>query len=290
MRNTCRVLMVLAALVTGWVLISAQAVSAQSAPDPNSNRRPPSATGSTEPGTPSSARTAGAPEPGTAKVSEPGLRFLSSEMSVIGKVVKHAPYSAEIVTESTQTLGSGAKLTRRTTGMIYRDSEGRTRRELSATIAGPFVTSGDSQRLIFISDPVAGISSTFNPDRDTVRTKPFSADGNESLTEPEIPAENSRVESLRKEVIEGFVAEGTRTTIVIPVGRIGNDQPLEIVHERWYSPELQIVLLSKHQDPRWGETVYKLINISPGAPDPSLFTIPKRPTASSNKSRPRQEN
>jgi hypothetical protein len=75
-------------------------------------------------------------------------------------------------------------------------------------------------------------------------------------------------------VIEGVEAEGTRTTITIPAGRIGNDKPIEIVQERWYSPELHTTILNKHNDPRWGETVYKLTKINRSEPDRSLFEAP----------------
>jgi hypothetical protein len=225
--------------------------------------------------------------------SEPGLRFISSEMNFSGKVVKRAPYSAETLTETTQILNNGAKLTRRTNGMVYRDDEGRTRREMSASTAGPFATMNDIQRLIFINDPVAGVSSTIipdsdRPDRDKVVTKTLPAASNDETPETEISSENSRTESLGKDVIEGLLAEGTRTTILIPPGSIGNDEPLEIVHERWYSPELQTILLSKHRDPRWGETVYRLRNIDRNAPDHSLFSLPAPSTPNGRKTRPRQ--
>src|SRR5262249_37226993 len=149
------------ALLIGSVIINAQEARSPSTVKRESPRRPPETTGTTE--------------PGSTSIPEPGLRFISSEMSFSGKVVKHAPYSAEMLTESTQTLSNGAKLTRRTVGMVYRDSEGRTRREQSATTAGPFATSGDTQRLIFINDPVAGLSSTIIPDSDTALTKTLPA-------------------------------------------------------------------------------------------------------------------
>jgi hypothetical protein len=119
-------------------------------------------------------------------------------------------------------------------------------------------------------------------------TKTLPAAGNDEPPETETSSENRRTEFLGKDVIEGFVAEGTRTTILIPAGRIGNNEPLEIVHERWYSPELQTILLSKHNDPRWGETVYKLRNIDRGAPDHSLFSLPAPSTLKGRKTRPRQ--
>jgi hypothetical protein len=283
MRNTWRVFTILASL-----LICSALVNAQSGRSPSSERRPPET-----PGAPSlenrsrEPRSAEAPERRSGG-PEPGFRFVSSEMSFSGKVVKLAPFSAETLTEHTQTLANGAKLTRQTTGMVYRDNEGRTRRETSASTAGPFATSGDTRRLIFINDPVAGVASTIIPDSDTTLTKTSPAPNNDGPAVMEVSSEGGQTESLGKEVIEGFVAEGVRTTILIPPGKIGNDKPLEIVHERWYSPELQMILLSKHSDPRWGETVYKLRNIDRGAPDPSLFSLPDPSTLKGRKTRPRQ--
>jgi len=286
MQYTWRVFTSLAVLLIGSVLASAQSGRAPIAGERGSDRR--EAPGSPTPeNTAREPRPTGVPErrPG---VPEPGLRFISSEMSFSGKVVKHAPYSAEMVIENTQMLNNGTKLMRRTTGMVYRDSEGRTRREQSGATAGPFATSGDTQRLIFINDPVAGTSSTIIPDSDTALTKTLPAANNNDPPEMEVSSDNSRTESIGKEVIEGFVAEGTRTTILIPAGRVGNDKPLEIVHERWYSPELQTILLSKHSDPRWGETVYKLHSIDRNTPDRSLFSLPAHSTPKGKKIRPRQ--
>ena len=86
--------------------------------------------------------------------------------------------------------------------------------------------------------------------------------------------EQPKSESLGEKTIEGVTAEGTRTVITIPAGRIGNERPLEIVSERWYSPQLQAIVMSSHQDPRFGETVFRLTNISRDEPDASLFTVP----------------
>jgi hypothetical protein len=85
---------------------------------------------------------------------------------------------------------------------------------------------------------------------------------------------NVKTESLGRQNIEGVDADGTRTTITIPAGQIGNDRPIEMVDERWYSPELQVVVMTRHTDPRIGETVYKLTNISRSEPPGSLFEVP----------------
>ncbi|HEY6402495.1 MAG TPA: hypothetical protein VI479_13855 [Blastocatellia bacterium] len=83
-----------------------------------------------------------------------------------------------------------------------------------------------------------------------------------------------KTESLGKRTIEGVEAEGSRVTITIPAGEIGNTLPIEIIDETWQSPELQLVVMSKHRDPRSGETIYRLTNISRSEPDRSLFEVP----------------
>jgi len=89
------------------------------------------------------------------------------------------------------------------------------------------------------------------------------------------PAPNPpTVEQLGTKVVEGVQAEGTRTTITIPAGQIGNDKPLQIVDEVWRSPDLQVIVHSEHSDPRMGNTVYSLQNISRSDPSPALFQVP----------------
>lgn len=81
-------------------------------------------------------------------------------------------------------------------------------------------------------------------------------------------------EPLGKRMIEGVEAEGTRTTLTIPAGEIGNDLPLETVSERWYSNELKTVVLTTRKDPRTGESVYRLANLQRGEPARQLFEAP----------------
>lgn len=243
----------------------------------------------------------------------PARDFVSSEMRSGGKVVKGAPYAAEAVTESLQTLANGTKLAQKTTALVYRDGEGRTRREQSVATIGPFGAAGETPRVIFINDPIAGVAYTLYPDKRTGykvaiphakiiiepgaqpgpnkgEGRPGNRDDNKppkpqrpqlggagEIEHPSFIPENasseSRFESLGKRTVEGFQADGERTTIIIPVNQIGNDQPIEIVEERWKSPELRTTLWSKTSDPRWGETTYKLININRAEPDRSLFVV-----------------
>jgi len=74
--------------------------------------------------------------------------------------------------------------------------------------------------------------------------------------------------------IEGVPAKGTKTTRTIPAGRMGNSLPIVITTETWFSPDLKVLVLSKVNDPRMGETTYKLTNIQRVEPAPSLFEPP----------------
>jgi hypothetical protein len=79
---------------------------------------------------------------------------------------------------------------------------------------------------------------------------------------------------LGTQVIQGVSAQGKRVTRVIPAGKEGNEKEIDIVTETWYSPDLQVVVMSKTSDPRFGESVYQLNAISRAEPDAALFAVP----------------
>jgi hypothetical protein len=81
-------------------------------------------------------------------------------------------------------------------------------------------------------------------------------------------------ENLGSQTIEGVLVNGTRATRTIPAGQIGNEQPITIVTEVWFSPDLKTVVYSQRTDPRTGEQTFRLTNIVRAEPDPSLFTVP----------------
>jgi hypothetical protein len=188
----------------------------------------------------------------------------------VGPTVTGAPYSADAVNESIQILSDGNRIVNRTTNKIYRDSEGRERRE-----------SGD---IATISDPVAKASYTLNP-----ATKTFTKTGNASgnflrfnttisgtmvVAGVEPRTGGGPVQALGSRAIEGVPATGTRTTTTIPAGQIGNERPIEIIDEQWHSGELQVVVMTRHADPRTGETTYRLTNVQRSEPAKSLFEVP----------------
>ena len=79
---------------------------------------------------------------------------------------------------------------------------------------------------------------------------------------------------LGMQLCAGVNAQGTRTTRTIPAGTIGNAQALTITNERWVSPDLQTVVMSKRTDPRTGSASFQLTNIVKQEPDPTLFQVP----------------
>lgn len=87
-------------------------------------------------------------------------------------------------------------------------------------------------------------------------------------------AETPVVESLGTQFMEGVAVEGTRTTVTIPAGDIGNERPITIVSERWFSQDLKVLVMSRQSDPRFGETTYRLTNLNRAEPPAHLFEIP----------------
>jgi len=198
-----------------------------------------------------------------------------------GKVVTGAPYSAQAVTEHIQTLSDGNIIHTTTTANVYRDSEGRTRREGEFGAVGPWAAQGTPHKVISIADPVGGFLYTLNPDAQEARQMPFRAHAgawsgggahSSGQQRPENP--NVKTESLGTQVIGGVTAQGTRITRTIPAGQVGNQAPLVITIERWYSPELQTDVMRKEINPQFGQTIFQLTNISRTEPDASLFQVP----------------
>ena len=239
--------------------------------------------------------------PGAGDAAAPGgARFLGAEAGMPGRVVKNAPYAADIVTETTQTLTDGNHIRQSSTAKVYRDTEGRTRREQSLNTLGGLAPSSNLPQVVFINDPVAGFNYALNPQNRTATKSAWARPGRgaqaQSSSQPmarlrqqsangsaanagrwgrgAAARQNIKTESLGRQTIEGVPADGTRTTMTIAAGQWGNEQPIQIVTERWYSADLQTVVLSKHTDPRMGETVSKLANVSRSEPPATLFEPP----------------
>jgi len=205
------------------------------------------------------------------------------EFGISNKVVTGAPYSAQAVTQFTQTLSTGDHIQRSTTASIARDSQGRTRTERSLASVGSLSARGGpmhSMQAIVIHDPVAGISYALDPATHTARSMqaPAPRTGAKAFLSAHSYSDRShasaKTEDLGTQVIQGVSAQGKRVTRVIAAGTEGNEKEIDIVTETWYSPDLQVVVMSKTSDPRFGDSVYQLNSIIRAEPDPALFVVP----------------
>jgi hypothetical protein len=202
------------------------------------------------------------------------IDILAIEPVEMGEPVENAPYSADTVNVVTQQLPDGNRIDRRTTGSVARDSHGRVRREQQLAGIGPVLPEGET-RMVTITDPVSRVHLSLDPARKTaVRSSPPAPPpANQAKPGPIRPAD-VRIEQLGTKTYEGVPAEGTKTITTLPAGTVGNVRPIEIVSERWYAPQLRIVVFSRRSDPRFGETSYWLTNIKRAEPAASLFQIP----------------
>lgn len=233
------------------------------------------------------------------RLPEGEISFFSAEMAGAGEVVTAAPYTATATTESTQVLGDGNKIVNKTSSFVARDSQGRTRRETDLHRIGTMQV--ESPKTVFINDPTTHTQYIFTPGGEA--TKVIRSEGTwkegpqiidlrgtreRRLKEKVIvnvqgaregqqskeSSEQIKHEDLGTQTIEGVSAQGKRETVTIPAGQIGNERPIEIVTETWFSPELHTMVLRKHSDPRMGESTYRLTDIKRNEPDASLFQPP----------------
>jgi hypothetical protein len=259
--------------------------------------------------------------------------------------VRNAPFSADEINESVQTLADGNRIVRNTTGKIYRNSAGRVRRDAPGGTGGMLGSTYSVAPAVTILDSAAGFRYQLDnnlkiaqqsllqvtPDvrvnlelaeaqravavvdrakaeierakagevlRDELARTPMPMPAPVVAPMPPValiagdtgqvvsgamsattihPTSHSkyetRTEDLGVQSIEGVEAKGTRTTTIIPANAIGNERPIEIVYERWYSEELKMIVYSKRSDPRSGEQTYRLTNINRSEPDPALFSV-----------------
>ncbi|MCC6591379.1 MAG: hypothetical protein IT168_32130 [Bryobacterales bacterium] len=254
------------------------------------------------------------------------FEFISAQPAIGAKLVTGAPYSAEGVSEFTQTLADGTRINRKSSSKMARDSQGRTREERTLAIIGPWTAGGEPPKIVTITDPVAKEVYILNEKDKTVRKmkmpgvdvlktspngEPLPGNTAERRVQrmervmiahgpgPGAPgmtasiaggvmgvgplehnvmfrrmADDAKAEPLGSQVMEGLKVEGSRISHTIPAGEIGNDRALVTTTERWTSADLQVLVRSLTKDPQFGETSFRLTNISREEPAKALFQIP----------------
>lgn len=215
-----------------------------------------------------------------------------------GPSVRGASFSAEATTIVRQTLRDGTRVERVGSARYYRDQTGRVRVEHMTTGLDPLNSAVKGQvRTIIDTDPDKGGLYTLDPlartanlgVRDVIG---MGVGGGDTYA---LPLGGSRwaslafhrgerrwrgrdaivkEESLGTARISGVDTIGRRITITVPAGASDNDQPFQIVNERWESPELKLLIYAVSSDPRTGDIEYRLTNISRAEPSADLFAIP----------------
>jgi len=196
-------------------------------------------------------------------------------------LVTGEPYAADQTTELVQMLAGGTHVTHTSAvTKLYRDSLGRTR--IERPMAGGVMLAAqipNSPMLVEITDPPANSRYILDTVHKVAHRQPLPArqptgEGLSPIAPPTGGNPQTVAQNLGAGTIEGIAVTGTRRTVTWPAGSRGNDRPLTVVNETWFSPDLKIVVLNKSDRPDSGEQTQKLTNLSRSEPDPSLFQPP----------------
>jgi hypothetical protein len=202
-------------------------------------------------------------------------------LSAHGKVVTGKPYSASSTTEIVQTLSDGNRIVQHSSSIIYRDGEGRTRREQTF----PSFDGKTGETKIFIDDPVAKTAYVLDPHEKIAHTVSSSREvmlklerSNDTMANVKLPKLDEQhdivTDPLGTKNIQGVSCIGKRQTITIPAGQVGNERPIAIVTETWTSPDIEAIVESTTTDPRFGQSTYTLNNLQLKDQPIALFTLP----------------
>jgi hypothetical protein len=213
-----------------------------------------------------STETSRGPDGGT-RVHVTGIQVLP----VTGK-----PFSGRDSIEWTRTLEDGSVVTTRLTALVARDSQGRIRRERANFV--PADSNQQSKPMdMIILDPVEHTRTTCNIASRRCTVTDYSTPVKFS-PDPAGPLDHGKRflerESLGTGIVDDLNVMGTRETLTINAGVIGNSEPVVTTREFWYSSDLEINLSVTREDPREGTQRIQLIDLSRSEPDPALFRVP----------------
>lgn len=144
--------------------------------------------------------------------------------------VKNSPFSAEEVNESVQTLADGNRIVRSSTGKIYRNSEGRLRREHSGGTGGMYGSFYATAPRVSVLSPAEGQKYLFDTNEKTARVVELTQSHTELVIAQSEEERAKSVELLRREApaagrqplaIAGSGAGGTGFATTVTSGSPG---------------------------------------------------------------------
>jgi hypothetical protein len=190
--------------------------------------------------------------------------------------VQHAPFSSIVTAEWTKVLEDGSTITRQNRRVVMRDGAGRIFQERRSLVPKGGQAEPELMR-IEISDPAQHIKYFCRPLDHVCALREYTGPPVEEM-EPvgSVDGGKSQLtrEDLGKSNISGVDVVGTRETRMISAGIIGNDRPISITKEFWYSPQLGLNMSVKRIDPRHGTQTFTVTDVSLSEPDPKFFQVP----------------
>jgi hypothetical protein len=200
---------------------------------------------------------------------------LSAQDDIFVTPIPNAPFSGVINVERSIVRQDGTVVNLKTVRVIHRDSRGRIYNEYRTLLPA---SSSETPQVthVLLYDPQTRASITLFPPQHAYRS---STTRRPPATTPPVFAsygpqnEFTREEDLGVQEMQGLGVHGLRHTQVIPAGS-GSDKDIVVTDEYWYSEDLRINLVLKHNDPRTGSVVMTVTQIARTEPDSSLFQIP----------------
>jgi hypothetical protein len=191
--------------------------------------------------------------------------------------VPNAPFTAVVEILSHENLPDGSVNTHTTTAHIARSSSGRIYNERRQLVPTSF--RGEPPLLsAHIYDPSSRLNVFYNPferiARESVLPRPPTAPPN--TVPSRTPANNPyfKQEEIGTQPLGGLTLNGIRKSHTIPAAMSGTGKDIVIVDEYWYSPDLSVYMIIKHNDPRTGEQIVAVTDVDRHEPNASIFTIP----------------
>jgi hypothetical protein len=191
------------------------------------------------------------------------------------EIVANAPYFAVATTESITRFADGTRITVTTSDRHYRDSKGRTRAEQASAGTDNIVS-------VLIIDSVTGQHYMLSPQSKSAQVTKLlgyhpTAPQQTPIPLPQKdtdPVLGAPIASLGEKDVDGVTAVGTRWEHTFAAGTVGNDKPITVAVEQWYSADLGIIVAASQHSSTGSDITYRLHNISRNEPDSALFAIP----------------
>jgi hypothetical protein len=200
---------------------------------------------------------------------------LSAQDDIFVTPIPSAPFSGVINVQRSIVRQDGTVVNLKTVRAIHRDSRGRIYNEYRTLLPASSSETPEVTRVL-LYDPQTRTSTTLFPPQHAYRS---TTTRRPPATTPPVfasygpPNEFTREEDLGVQEMQGLGVHGLRHTQTIPAAG-GSDQDIVVSDEYWYSEDLRINLVLKHNDPRTGSVIMTVTKIARADPDSALFQIP----------------